>query len=77
MYERVSEIPRDEAVIMDTKLFLRGLVILLANKFGIEKNISQAIIECYQDLNEIEDADAIAYTIREDLEDFKRTKLDH
>jgi len=42
-----------------------------------KKNISQAIIECYQDLNEIEDADAIAYTIREDLEDFKRTKLDH
>jgi len=76
LYERVLEIPRDEAVIMATKHFLRGLVILLANKFGVE-NISQAIVEFYQDLKEIEDADAIAYTIREELEDIKKTKLDH
>jgi len=75
LYEIILEISRDEAITMATKHFMRGLIVLLANKFGIE-NIAKAIVELYQDLKEIEDVDMIADTIREDLEDFKKAKMD-
>jgi len=75
LYEIILEISRDEATTMATKHFMRGLIVLLANRFGIE-NIAKAIVELYQDLKEIEDVDMIANTIREDLEDFKKVKLD-
>ena len=73
LYEIVLEIPRDEAITTAVKHFLRGLIILLADKFGVE-NIAQAVVELYQDLKEIEDVDAIADTIREHLEDFKKAR---
>ena len=73
LYEIVLEIPRDEAITTAVKHFLKGLIILLADKFGVE-NIAQAVVEFYQDLKEIEDVDAIADTIREHLEDSKRAR---